>query len=129
MTRDEAFQLVAAIADSLAEHPDQFHLTVIGAYGVGQPGGIGMAGIGHGGGTGIRVEASGGGVEIRKAGSGGAVTAELTEVVATLRELASDLATGKDDNYGRLVERLNQYAAFPASLLTVVNLIVSLVAT
>lgn len=117
--------MIGVIADSLERDPNQFSLEVrvVGAMGMGGSGGPGISATAIGGEpgsetTGFRAEASAGSAEISQR-VGGAVEAELAGVIATLRELAVDVEN-EEDTHGALLERLNQYAALPASLASVV---------
>lgn len=126
MTPQEAAELIDAIANSLESHPDQFTISVsvIGTTITSTGEGTGLSVTATGGGpgsttTGFHSQAAGGDVQIEKT-IGGVVDSELAGVISTLRELAHAVASGEGEPK-TLIERLNQYAALPASLGSVVS--------
>jgi hypothetical protein len=134
MTTDEAASLIRALADSIQSDPAQFHfsLTVVGTQAsASAPGATGLSVTTTGGGpgahtVGFQSSATSGHVEIAQAAANEVVSAELTALVATLRDLADAAEVGTAEQRTGLLARLQESAVVPTMAVQLATLALDL---
>jgi hypothetical protein len=108
MKASEAAELIDMIARSIQENPSQFHfeINVIGTQATAIGGGTGLSVQAHGGEPGsttigYQSTISGANIEIARKAANGAIRQEMSALVQTLNNLASELRSSSPDK-GRI---------------------------